>query len=83
MPRQPTEQLKNPKRLERFPRVSVVFLRRQVQPRSDHASIAGEVDDLKDTIGGGETLDNEVGVTTRGAEQDAYAQEKQVDKLDL
>jgi hypothetical protein len=38
---------------------------------------------LKDSIGGGETLDNEVGVTTRGAEQDAYAQEKQVDKLDL
>ncbi|KAI5452757.1 hypothetical protein NCC49_000503 [Naganishia albida] len=42
-----------------------------------------EVEDLKDSIGGGETLDNEAGVTTRGAEQDAYAQEKKVDKLDL
>lgn len=45
--------------------------------------VVGEVEDLKDTIGGGETLDNEPGVTTRGAEQDAYAQEKQVDQLDL
>jgi hypothetical protein len=50
---------------------------------SDIALLSGEVEDLKDSIGGGETLDNEVGVTTRGAEQDAYAQEKQVDKLDL
>jgi hypothetical protein len=44
---------------------------------------AGEVEDLKDSIGGGETLDNEAGVTTRGADQDAYAQEKKVDQLDL
>ncbi|GHJ86478.1 hypothetical protein NliqN6_2880 [Naganishia liquefaciens] len=42
-----------------------------------------EVEDLKDSIGGGETLDNEAGVTTRGADQDAYAQEKKVDQLDL
>jgi hypothetical protein len=43
----------------------------------------GEVEDLKDSLGGGETLDNEAGVTTRGAENDAYAQEKKVDNLDL
>jgi hypothetical protein len=45
--------------------------------------IVGEVKDLKDSLGGGETLDNEAGVTTRGAENDAYAQEKKVDNLDL
>jgi hypothetical protein len=38
---------------------------------------------LKDALGGGETLDNEAGVTTRGVENDAFAQEKKVDKLDL
>ncbi|KAJ9116899.1 hypothetical protein QFC22_004556 [Naganishia vaughanmartiniae] len=42
-----------------------------------------EVEDLKDSIGGGETLDDEAGVTTRGVKNDAFAQEKQVDKLDL
>ncbi|KAJ9122688.1 hypothetical protein QFC24_004117 [Naganishia onofrii] len=42
-----------------------------------------EVEDLKDSLGGGETLDNEAGVTTRGVENDAFAQEKKVDKLDL
>jgi hypothetical protein len=43
----------------------------------------GEVEDLKDSLGGGETVDNEAGVTTRGVENDAYAQEKKVDNLDL
>ena len=47
------------------------------------ALLVGEVEDLKDSLGGGETVDNEAGVTTRGAKNDAYAQEKEVDKLDL
>lgn len=50
---------------------------------TDAALLIGEVEDLKDSLGGGETVDNEAGVTTRGAKNDAYAQEKEVDKLDL
>ncbi|KAJ9113843.1 hypothetical protein QFC19_000036 [Naganishia cerealis] len=42
-----------------------------------------EVEDLKDSIGGGEVLDDEAGVTTRGVQNDAFAQEKKVDELDL
>ena len=69
--------------LELFPRVSCRSLPCSFAFDTDAALLIGEVEDLKDSLGGGETVDNEAGVTTRGAKNDAYAQEKEVDKLDL
>lgn len=81
MPKLPTTPLLNPNRPERSLRVSTSFQTSLSLTLTDR--LAGEVEDLKDSLGGGETLDNEAGVTTRGADQDAYAQEKKVDQLDL
>ncbi len=45
-----------------------------------------EVSALKDSLGGGEIIDdsdNQGGMKTRGVQQDAYKQEKEVDGVDL
>jgi len=42
-----------------------------------------EVEDLKDSIGGGEVLDDSPGIKTRGVKVDAMKQEKEIDSVDL
>lgn len=53
------------RRLDRFPKVSLV------QRNLTHADFADEVADLKDTIGGGEVLNESEGYT-RSSNKDAH-----------
>jgi hypothetical protein len=53
------------RRLDRFPKVSLV------QRILTHADLADEVEGLKDTIGGGEVLDESEGYT-RSSNKDAH-----------
>jgi hypothetical protein len=53
------------RRLDRFPKVSLV------QRLLTHADLADEVEGLKDTIGGGEVLDESEGYT-RSSNKDAH-----------
>jgi hypothetical protein len=41
------------------------------------------VNDLKDSIGGGQILDDSPGIKTRGVKQDAMKQEKEIDSVDI